>query len=81
MAEHVSAHLPSRAENEVVDLVSQLIRFDTSNTGDPATTRGERAVPSGSRRNSRKWATKPNTSSPGNPAGGNVFARLAGGGP
>jgi acetylornithine deacetylase/succinyl-diaminopimelate desuccinylase-like protein len=31
----------SKAEAEVVDLVSTLIRFDTSNTGDPATTKGE----------------------------------------
>lgn len=28
--------------DEVVDLVSKLIQFDTSNTGDPSTTRGER---------------------------------------
>ena len=33
---------PSRAVSEVVDLVSALIRFDTSNTGDLATTKGER---------------------------------------
>ncbi|SDP90818.1 Acetylornithine deacetylase/Succinyl-diaminopimelate desuccinylase [Actinopolyspora xinjiangensis] len=30
------------AEEEVVDLASELIRFDTSNTGDPATLRPER---------------------------------------
>lgn len=28
-------------EDEVVDLVSSLIRFDTSNTGEPETTKGE----------------------------------------
>ena len=32
---------PSNAEAEVVDLVSALIRFDTSNTGEPETTKGE----------------------------------------
>ena len=31
------------AVDEVVDLVSTLIRFDTSNTGEPETTRGEEA--------------------------------------
>ena len=30
-----------KAEAEVVDLVSALIRFDTSNTGEPETTKGE----------------------------------------
>ena len=34
---------PSRAEAEVVELVSSLIRFDTSNTGELETTKGERA--------------------------------------
>ena len=33
--------VPSDAEDEVVDLVRALIRFDTSNTGDLATTKGE----------------------------------------
>jgi acetylornithine deacetylase/succinyl-diaminopimelate desuccinylase-like protein len=32
---------PSKAEAEVVDLVSTLIRFDTSNTSEPETTKGE----------------------------------------
>ena len=32
---------PEAAEAEVVDLVSALIRFDTSNTGEPETTKGE----------------------------------------
>ncbi len=32
---------PERAVDEVVDLVSTLIRFDTSNTGELATTKGE----------------------------------------
>ncbi len=37
----MAADEQSRAEREVVDLVSQLIRIDTTNTGDPATTVGE----------------------------------------
>ena len=32
------------AENEVVTLTSDLIRFDTTNTGDPATVHGERSA-------------------------------------
>lgn len=32
---------PSQAEAEVVDIVSTLIRFDTTNTGEPETTKGE----------------------------------------
>ncbi|MBI3212390.1 MAG: M20/M25/M40 family metallo-hydrolase [Mycobacterium sp.] len=32
---------PLRPADEVVDFVSALIRFDTSNTGEPATTKGE----------------------------------------
>lgn len=34
----------SNAETEVVDLASELIRIDTTNTGDPATVVGERAA-------------------------------------
>src|SRR3978361_469182 len=32
---------PTKAEDEVVDLVSALIRFDTTNTGELETTKGE----------------------------------------
>ena len=34
----------SNAETEVVDLASELIRIDTTNTGNPATVVGERAA-------------------------------------
>ncbi len=37
----VSVTVPASSADEVVDLVGALIRFDTSNTGDPATTKGE----------------------------------------
>jgi hypothetical protein len=33
---------PLTAADEVVELCSDLIRIDTSNTGDPATVQGER---------------------------------------
>src|SRR3954470_1523373 len=41
MVRMVTVTTPSNAEAEVVDLVSALIRFDTSNTGEPETTKGE----------------------------------------
>ncbi|GAA4749673.1 M20/M25/M40 family metallo-hydrolase [Gordonia alkaliphila] len=67
-----------RATDEVVDLVSRLIRFDTSNTGDPTTTRGEEGC--------AKWVAKlleevgytTEYVESGQPGRGNVFARLAG---
>ena len=40
--EGIDPNRSSRAVSEVVELVSTLIRFDTSNTGDLATTKGER---------------------------------------
>ena len=41
MVGKVTVTPPPNAIDEVVDLVSSLIRFDTSNTGEPETTRGE----------------------------------------
>lgn len=67
-----------RATDEVVDLVSRLIRFDTSNTGDLETTRGEEDC--------AKWVAQlleevgyvTEYVESGQPGRGNVFARLAG---
>ena len=67
-----------RATDEVVDLVSRLIRFDTSNTGEPETTQGERDC--------AKWVAEQLEEvgyvteyvESGQPGRGNVFARLAG---
>ncbi|MDQ3402509.1 MAG: M20/M25/M40 family metallo-hydrolase [Actinomycetota bacterium] len=42
MTEQTSAHDTSLAEDEAVSLTSELIRIDTTNTGDPATVVGER---------------------------------------
>jgi acetylornithine deacetylase/succinyl-diaminopimelate desuccinylase-like protein len=41
MVGKVTVTPPPEVEAEVVDLVSALIRFDTSNTGEPETTKGE----------------------------------------
>lgn len=68
----------SRAVDEVVDLVSQLIRFDTSNTGEPETTKGEAEC--------AKWVAQmleevgytTQYVESGREGRGNVFARLAG---
>ncbi|WP_193047401.1 M20/M25/M40 family metallo-hydrolase [Mycolicibacterium baixiangningiae] len=67
--------------DEVVELVSSLIRFDTSNTGDPATTKGEGDC--------ARWVAAQLTEvgyeceylEAGAPNRGNVFARLPGADP
>ncbi len=71
----------SRAVEEVVNLVSTLIRFDTSNTGELATTKGEEEC--------AKWVADQLESvgyettyvESGAPGRGNVFARLPGADP
>lgn len=47
--------------DEVVELVSTLIRFDTSNTGKLATTKGNANALSGSPSSYKRSATPPNT--------------------
>ncbi|WP_221220321.1 M20/M25/M40 family metallo-hydrolase [Mycolicibacterium sp. BK634] len=65
-------------QDEVVDLVSALIRFDTSNTGDLATTKGEAecALWVAEQLSAVGYATEYVES--GAPGRGNVFARLPG---
>lgn len=66
------------AVDEVVDIVSRLIRFDTTNTGEPETTKGEEEC--------AKWVAQvleevgytTQYVESGWPGRGNVFARLAG---
>ncbi|WP_241387593.1 M20/M25/M40 family metallo-hydrolase [Rhodococcus sp. CH91] len=81
MATHTSAHRPSRPEDEVVDLVSRLIRFDTSNTGDPATTRGERECAEWVASVLEEVGYETTYVESGAPGRGNVFARLPGADP
>jgi acetylornithine deacetylase/succinyl-diaminopimelate desuccinylase-like protein len=72
---------PSNAEAEVVDLVSALIRFDTSNTGEPETTNGEAEC--------ARWVAEQLEAvgytteyvEAGGPGRGNLFARLEGANP
>ncbi len=81
MATTSSAHQPSRAEAEVVDLVSRLIRFDTSNTGDLATTRGEKECAEWVASQLQEVGYETTYVESGAPGRGNLFARLPGADP
>ena len=67
--------------DEVVDLVSALIRFDTSNTGEPDTTVGERECAQWIARQLEDAGFETEYVEAGAPGRGNVFARLAGSDP
>jgi acetylornithine deacetylase/succinyl-diaminopimelate desuccinylase-like protein len=71
----------SRAESEVVDLVSALIRFDTSNTGEPETTKGERECAEWVAARLEEVGYETEYVESGAPGRGNVFARLRGADP
>ena len=64
--------------DEVVGLVSELIRFDTSNTGDPATTKGEAECARWVAEQLREVGYSPEYLESGAPGRGNVFVRLPG---
>jgi acetylornithine deacetylase/succinyl-diaminopimelate desuccinylase-like protein len=64
--------------DEVVDLVSALIRIDTTNTGDPATTRGERECAQWVAAQLQEVGYETEYIDAGAPGRGNVFARLPG---
>ena len=67
--------------DEVVDLVSALIRFDTSNTGDLATTKGEAECARWVADRLEEVGLETEYIEAGAPGRGNVFARLAGADP
>jgi acetylornithine deacetylase/succinyl-diaminopimelate desuccinylase-like protein len=69
------------ATDEVVDLVSELIRFDTSNTGDPETTRGEAECARWVAAKLEEAGFETEYVEAGAPGRGNVFARLRGADP
>ena len=69
---------PSRAEAEIVELVSSLIRFDTSNTGELETTKGERACAEWVAAQLQEVGYETEYVESGAPGRGNVFARLKG---
>lgn len=64
--------------DEVVGLVSALIRFDTSNTGDPATTKGEAECARWVAEQLREVGYSPEYLESGAPGRGNVIVRLPG---
>lgn len=68
----------SRAVSEVVDLVSTLIRFDTSNTGELETTKGERECAQWVADQLQQAGYTTEYVESGAPGRGNVFARLPG---
>ncbi|SIR88950.1 M20/M25/M40 family metallo-hydrolase [Williamsia sterculiae] len=67
-----------RATDEVVDLVSRLIRFDTSNTGELATTVGEAECARWVAEQLEEVGYTTEYVESGQPGRGNVFARLEG---
>ncbi|HME47089.1 M20/M25/M40 family metallo-hydrolase [Mycobacterium sp.] len=64
--------------DEVVDLVSRLIRFDTSNTGEPETTKGEADCAQWVARQLEEVGYQTEYLEAGAPGRGNLFARLPG---
>ena len=64
--------------DEVVQLVSELIRFDTSNTGDPETTKGEAECARWVAAQLAEVGYEPEYVEAGAPGRGNVFVRLEG---
>jgi acetylornithine deacetylase/succinyl-diaminopimelate desuccinylase-like protein len=63
---------------EVVELVSTLIRFDTSNTGDPATTKDEKECAQWVAQQLEEAGYESEYVDAGAPGRGNIFARLSG---
>jgi acetylornithine deacetylase/succinyl-diaminopimelate desuccinylase-like protein len=72
---------PPNSEDEVVDLVSALIRFDTSNTGEPETTKGEAECARWVAEQLEEVGYTTQYVEAGAPGRGNVFARLEGANP
>ncbi len=76
MTEHTE--LPSDRFDDVVEVVSRLIRFDTTNTGEPETTRGEAECAQWVAEQLQEVGYLPQYIESGAPGRGNVFARLEG---
>jgi acetylornithine deacetylase/succinyl-diaminopimelate desuccinylase-like protein len=69
---------PTKAEDEVVDLVSALIRFDTTNTGELETTKGEAECARWVAEQLEQVGYETEQVESGAPGRANVFARLPG---
>lgn len=69
---------PTNPSDDVVEVVSRLIRFDTTNTGEPETTRGEAECAKWVAEQLAQVGYSPQYVESGAPGRGNVIARLAG---
>ena len=78
MADPAETVQSSRAEREVVELTSQLLRIDTTNTGDPATLVGEQEAAEWVVRQLEEVGFETTLVESGMPGRANVFCRLAG---
>jgi acetylornithine deacetylase/succinyl-diaminopimelate desuccinylase-like protein len=81
MVGKVTVTAPPNASAEVVGLVSSLIRFDTSNTGEPETTKGEGECARWVADQLEEVGYATEYLEAGAPGRGNVFARLSGADP
>jgi len=70
--------LPTNPSDDVVQVVSTLIRFDTTNTGEPETTQGEAACAQWVAEQLAEAGYQPHYVESGAPGRGNVFVRLEG---
>ncbi|OLF14882.1 M20/M25/M40 family metallo-hydrolase [Actinophytocola xanthii] len=78
MTEQTNATTTSLLEDEAVQLTSELIRIDTTNTGEPDTTVGEREAAEFVAGKLREVGYEPTYVESGAAGRGNVFVRLAG---
>jgi acetylornithine deacetylase/succinyl-diaminopimelate desuccinylase-like protein len=74
----VETEVPSHPGDDVVEVVSRLIRFDTSNTGELETTKGEAECAQWVAGQLAEVGYQPEYVESGAPGRGNVFARLKG---
>ena len=73
-----ATELRTNPSDDVVEVVSRLIRFDTTNTGEPETTRGEAECAHWVAEQLQEVGYQPQYVESGAPGRGNVFARLKG---
>ncbi|BBX61904.1 hypothetical protein MSAS_10780 [Mycobacterium saskatchewanense] len=73
-----AAEAPVNPSDDVVEVVSRLIRFDTTNTGEPETTRGEAECARWIGEQLAEVGYQPEYVESGAPGRGNVFVRLPG---
>ena len=69
---------PFGLSDDVVEVVSRLIRFDTTNTGEPETTQGEAECAHWIAEQLAEVGYQPQYLESGGPGRGNVFVRLKG---